>query len=156
MNSLILVNISSGQKVTCTHIPRKTVGYILNGIVRALLTRLFPCNNAFLTGIRNFIFIDCHLCKNAFCPFSPPPLVTPKMQQLLWRRGKRFKTWTPYFLKLEIIKGQFSYNLSTLYPLPELVFIASNSLIFKVKHYDKLNLKTKNQSCSVLKKTYLL
>lgn len=85
MNSLISVNISSGQKVTFTHIPRKTVGYILNGIISALLTHWFPCDNALLTGIRNFIFVlfYCHLYKNAFCPSSPPPLVTPEMQQLL-------------------------------------------------------------------------
>lgn len=83
MNSLILVNTLFGQNVTFTHTPRKTVGYNLNDIIRTLLTHFAPCDNAFLTGIKNFIFIGCHLHKNVFCPSSPPPLVTPEMQQLL-------------------------------------------------------------------------
>lgn len=83
MKSLILANILFGQKVTFTHTPWKTVGYILNGIFRALLTHFVPCDNAFLTGIRDFLFTGCCLYKNAFCLSSPPLLVTPEMQQWL-------------------------------------------------------------------------
>lgn len=135
MNYLILVNTLFEQKGTFTHTPRKTVGYILNGIIRTLLTHFVPCDNAFLTGMRNFIFIGCHHYKKCLLPFFSPSTCNPRNATVAVKERKDFfKTQTPYFLKLEIIEGQFSYNLSTLYPLPELVFTASNSLIFKVKH----------------------
>lgn len=57
--------------------PANLCGYDHNGIIRALLTHLLACDNAFVTAIRDFIFTACHLHKNDFSLFLFGLLVTP-------------------------------------------------------------------------------